>query len=345
MIPVGIIGDGYTAADLLRILSGHRYTKVVTIFSTENIGKDIVAVYPHLARLSEARCEKTDMEKLKRECQVVFLALPHGLSVPYVKELVEAGVKCIDLGADFRLKDPGIYEEYYELVHEAPEMLESAVYGLPELYRAQLVDAKVVANPGCFPTSAILALAPLLKNGLVQPEGIIIDSKSGVSGAGRSLKLTSHFCEVNEGVNPYSVGTHRHTPEIAQELSLAAGREVDITFTPHLIPMSRGILTTAYARLYPGITAAQVREAFTNEYAGEYFVRVLPEGVYPHTRWVYGSNFIDIGMFVDEKKGKVIAMSALDNLTKGASGQAVQNLNIMFGVEETEGLRFGPVFP
>jgi len=345
VIPVGIIGDGYTAADLLRILGGHRDARAVIVFSTENIGKDIVEVYPHLLRFTEARCEQTDLNRMKQECQAVFLALPHGLSVPVVKELVEAGVRCIDLGADFRLQDPRVYEEYYEVVHEAPDMLKSAVYGLPELYRSRVREARVVANPGCFPTGAILALAPLLRNGLIATEGIIVDSKSGVSGAGRSLKLTSHFCEVNEGVKAYGVGNHRHLPEIVQELSLVAGQDVEVTFTPHLIPMSRGILTTAYARLRPGVTASQVRDAFHDQYAGEYFIRMLPEGVSPHTRWVYGSNFLDIGLFIDEVKGKVIVISALDNLTKGASGQAIQNFNLMFGVEETEGLKFGGIFP
>ena len=345
MLPVGIIGDGYTAADLLRILGNHEQVRVVKIFSTENIGKGITEVYPSLERLADLTCERTDLGALKRECRAVFLALPHGLSVPYVKELTEAGVRCIDLGADFRLKDALVYEKYYELAHEAPEMLETAVYGLPELYRVQVAGAQVVANPGCFPTGAILALVPLLKAGLIETSGIVIDSKSGVSGAGRGLKLSSHFCEVNEGVHPYGVGTHRHAPEIAQELNVAAGGSVQITFIPHLIPMSRGILTTAYARLISGVGAAEVSQAFEDRYADEFFIRLLPAGVYPHTRWVYGSNFVDIGTFVDEEQGRVIVMSALDNLTKGASGQAVQNLNIMFGWEETEALRMGPVFP
>lgn len=345
MIPVGIIGDGYTAAELMRILCRHRGIRVVTVFSTENIGKELSEVYPHLIRFAEVSCEKADIAKLKRECKAVFLALPHGLSVPIVRELVESGVRCIDLGADFRLKDPKVYEEYYEVEHEAPEMLEMAVYGLPEIYRSRLREALIVANPGCFPTGAILALAPLLREGLIETENIVIDSKTGVSGAGRSLKLTSHFCEVNEGVRAYGVGNHRHAPEIAQELSLAAGREVEITFTPHLIPISRGILTTAYVKTKPGVTKNQIWQAFIQQYADEYFVRILPEGTYPHTRWVYGSNFVDIGIFVDEKKNQAIIISAIDNLNKGASGQAVQNLNIMFGFEETEGLDFAGIFP
>jgi len=345
MIPVGIIGDGYTAAELVRVLSTHRRARVATVFSTENIDKGFAQVYPHLLRFSEVICEKADIDKLKRECQVVFLALPHGLSVPIVRELIGSGVRCIDLGADFRLKDPKVYEEYYEVTHEAPELLGVAVYGLPEIYREKIRETMIVANPGCFPTGAILALAPLLKEGLVETENIVIDSKTGVSGAGRSLKLASHFCEVNEGVKAYSVGSHRHAPEIAQELSFAAGQEVEITFTPHLIPMSRGILTTAYVKLRPGVSEEQVRRAFADQYADEHFVRVLPEGTYPHTRWVYGSNFVDIGIFVDDKKRRAIIISAIDNINKGASGQAVQNFNIMFGFEETEALDFAGIFP
>lgn len=345
MIPVGIIGDGYTASELMRVLARHRKARVTTVFSVENIDKGFAEVYPHLLRFSEVICEKTDIDKLKRECQAVFLALPHGLSVPVVRELVESGVRCIDLGADFRLKDPEIYREYYEVTHEAPELLDVAVYGLPEIYREKIKETMIVANPGCFPTGAILALAPLLKEGLVETEDIVIDSKTGVSGAGRSLKLASHFCEVNEGVKAYSVGNHRHAPEIAQELSLAAGREVEITFTPHLIPMSRGILTTAYVKLRPGVSEEQIRRAFSCHYADEHFVRVLPQGLYPHTRWVYGSNFVDIGVFVDEKKRRAVVISAIDNLNKGASGQAVQNFNIMFGLQETEALDFAGIFP
>ncbi|HHV77305.1 MAG TPA: N-acetyl-gamma-glutamyl-phosphate reductase [Syntrophothermus lipocalidus] len=345
MVPVGIIGDGYTAAELVRILSRHRGACIKTVFSTENIGRKLNEVYPHLSGFTEVLCQKADMNRLKSECRAVFLALPHGLSVPIVRELTEDGVRCIDLGADFRLKDPRVYEEFYELTHEAPELLESAVYGLPELYRAEIRETMIVANPGCFPTGAILALAPLLKEGLIETDNIVIDSKTGVSGAGRSLKLASHFCEVNEGVKAYSVGNHRHAPEIAQELSLAAGQEVDIVFTPHLIPMSRGILTTAYFRIKPGVTEQQVKQAFDRSYSGEHFVRVLPEGTYPHTRWVYGSNFADIGIFVDEKKSRGIVISAIDNLNKGASGQAVQNFNIMFGFEETEALDFAGIFP
>ncbi len=345
MYKIGIIGDGYTAAELLRLLAGHDQAEAVCIFSTENIGRPVTEVYPQLTGFTDLVCQATDLELIKKECDAVFLALPHGLSVPVVKELAGAEVKCIDLGADFRLKDAAVYEKYYEKVHEAPQMLNDAVYGLPELYRDKIREAMIIANPGCFPTSAILPLAPLLKEGLIEPNGIIIDSKSGVSGAGKGLKSTSMFCEVNEGVRAYGVGSHRHGPEIGQELSVAAGRKVNMIFTPHLIPMNRGILTTSYSRLRPGVKAAEIRQALEAKYRDEFFVRVMAPGVMPSTRWVYGSNFLDIGVYADDGNGNVILVSALDNLTKGASGQAIQNFNIMMGLAEGQGLKFAGLNP
>jgi N-acetyl-gamma-glutamyl-phosphate reductase len=345
MYKVGIIGDGYTAAELLRLLAGHDEAGAVCIFSTENIGRAVTEVYPQLTGFTDLICQATDLELIKQECDAAFMALPHGFSVPIVKELVQAGVKCIDLGADFRLKDAAIYEKYYEKVHEAPEMLHDAVYGLPELYRDKIREAMVIANPGCFPTSAILPLAPLLQAGLVEAEGIIIDSKSGVSGAGKGLKSTSMFCAVNEGVSAYGVGTHRHGPEIGQELSWAAGQKVKMIFTPHLIPMNRGILTTSYSRLRPGVKAQEIRQALEEKYHDEFFIRLMPPGVMPSTRWVYGSNFLDIGVYADDESGNVILVSALDNLTKGASGQAIQNFNIMMGVKEGKGLKLAALNP
>jgi len=345
MYKVGIIGDGYTAAELLRLMAGHDELETVMITSTENIALGMAEIYPHLRAFTRLRCEATDLQTIKEKCQAVFLALPHGLSVPIVKELSAAGVKCVDLGADFRLKDSRIYEKYYESVHMAPEMLAGAVYGLPEIYRDKIKKAAIVANPGCYPTSAILPLAPLLKTGVVENHGIIVDSKSGVSGAGKALKASSHFCEVNEGIKAYGLGTHRHGPEIDQELSLAAGEAVEMIFTPHLVPMNRGILSTCYCRLRPGAKSKQVREVLENFYINEYFVDILPEGVWPHTKWVYGSNFVQIGVYADEDSGRVILVSALDNLCKGASGQAIQNLNLMLGMEETKGLSFAGVHP
>ncbi len=345
MYKVGIIGDGYTAAELLRLIAGHDELETVAITSTDNIGRSLAEVYPHLRVFTKLRCEATDLQIMKEKCDAVFLALPHGLSVPMVKELSEAGVKCVDLGADFRLKDKSIYEKYYEIVHEAPEMLEGAIYGIPELYRDKIKEASIIANPGCFPTSAILPLAPLLAAGVVESCGIIVDSKSGVSGAGKGLKASSHFCEVNEGIKAYGVGSHRHGPEIAQELSLAAGEKVGMIFTPHLVPMNRGILSTCYCRLRPGMRADQVREVLEDKYSNEYFVDILPEGILPHTKWVYGSNLVQIGVYADDESGNVILVSALDNLCKGASGQAIQNLNLMLGIEESKGLRLAGVHP
>lgn len=339
MHQVGIIGDGYTAAELLRLMAGHDELQAAMITSTENIGKNITAIYPHLRPYYNLTCQATDLEQIKKNCEAVFLALPHGLSVPMVKELSAAGIKCVDLGADFRLQDVNIYQKYYETRHEAPEMLAEAVYGLPELYRENIKASRIVANPGCFPTSAIVPVAPLLEAGVVASQGIIVDSKSGVSGAGKGLKPSSHFCEVNEGFKAYGVGTHRHGPEIAQELSRAAREKVDMIFTPHLVPMNRGILSTSYLRLRPGHRAAEVREVLEEKYQSELFVQVLEDGVIPNTKWVYGTNFVFIGIYADDESGSVILVSALDNLCKGASGQAIQNMNLMLGIDEQKGLR------
>jgi N-acetyl-gamma-glutamyl-phosphate reductase len=345
MFKAGIIGDGYTAAELIRILAGHDDIEVVAVLSTENVGRRIDDIYPHLQGFCDLVCEESKAELLRGRCDIVFLALPHGLSVRIALMLLEAGIKCIDLGADFRLKDAALYKKYYEMEHSAPEMLQEAVYGLPELYRGKIRNARLVANPGCFPTSAILPLAPLLSAGLIKPEGIVVDSKSGVSGAGRTAKSSNHFCEVNEGIKAYGVGNHRHGPEIAQELSAAAGVKVNMIFTPHLVPMNRGILTTSYAMLAEGVKEMAVRETLESRYKDDYFIRVMKKGLFPHTKWVYGSNFVDIGIHVDEEEGRVILISALDNLTKGASGQAVQNMNLMLGIEEKKSLVFAGVHP
>lgn len=345
MYKIAIVGDGYTAADLLRILARHPFMKVKYIFSTENIGRRIDEVYPHLRGFSDITCLESDWDLLKDDCDAVFLALPHGLSVPIVNELLPSGVKCVDLGADFRLRDVLTYESYYGLVHEAPDLLKEAVYGIPELYREDIKRCRLVANPGCFPTGAILPLAPLLKAGLILSEGIVVDAKTGASGAGKSLRSGSMFCEINEGLKAYGVGTHRHRPEIAQELSEAAGAKASVFFTPHLVPMSRGILSTTYSRLKANVKGQDIREALEDYYSSERFVRILADGIMPNTKWVYGSNYTDIGIYVDEDSGDVVVVSAIDNLVKGASGQAVQNLNLVLGIEEEVGLDFAGVFP
>ncbi len=345
MFKIGIIGDGYTAADLLRLIAGHSALDPVCILSTENVGERIDRLYPQLTGFCDLVCEESNVDALRGRCDAVFLALPHGLSVAMVSRLLPLGIKCVDLGADFRFKDPALYEEYYGTEHRAPEMLNDAVYGLPELYREQIKHTSLVANPGCYPSSAILPLAPLLAAGLISREGIVVDSKSGVTGAGRQPKAGSHFCEVNEGLHAYGVGTHRHAPEIAQELSFAAGSEVELFFTPHLVPINRGILSTIYARLSPESRPGDVVQALHDKYDKEPFVQVLSEGMMPHTKWVYGSNQVHIGIFVDEKRRMVIMGSALDNLTRGASGMAVQNMNLLLGLEETQGLQFVGVHP
>ncbi|NLG32518.1 MAG: N-acetyl-gamma-glutamyl-phosphate reductase [Syntrophomonadaceae bacterium] len=345
MYKIGIVGDGYTAADLLRLLIGHDEVEPVCILSTDNVGKRIDQVYPHLIGFCDLVCEESDTARLKGRCDAVFLALPHGLSVRIAPELLSYGIKCIDLGADFRLKEVDIYEKYYETAHEAPELLDEAVYGLPELKREEIKQTRLVANPGCFPTGAILPLAPLLQAGIIETDGVIVDSKSGVSGAGKIPKAANHFCEVNEGVRAYGVGNHRHGPEINQELSLLAKEAVNAVFTPHLVPMNRGILTTIYARLRSGIKPSRAREIIERKYEAETFIRVLPEGVMPHTKWVYGSNYVDIGVYVDQVNRNIILVSALDNLVKGASGQAIQNLNLVLGIEESRGLKFSGVHP
>lgn len=345
MFKVGVVGDGYAAAELLRLCAVHEALEVVYISSLDHIGKSISSLYPNLGGCYDLVCQATDLEWIKNHCDAVFLALPHGQSVPIALDLLHAGLLVVDLGADFRLKDPELYRKHYNLEHGAPGMLEQAVYGLPELYREELKKASLAANPGCYPTGAIMPLVPLLADGLIEGSGIIIDSKSGVSGAGRVPKDSTTFCEVNENFAAYAVSGHRHGPEIAQELSFAAGCPVSIRFSPHLVPISRGILTTSYSRLKAGAGPEEVRRSLLKRYGDEYFVRILPDGQYPGTKWVYGSNFIHMNFWVDDENGLLIMVSAIDNLCKGAAGQAIQCLNLMLGLPETSGLRQLGVFP
>lgn len=345
MIRVVIVGDGYAAADLVRVLSLHEKVRIAAVTSVDNVGRRISELYPSLTGLVDITLQETDLQQLKTQADAAFLALPHGLSVPIVSELAESGIKCVDLGADFRLKDVETYKKHYHLEHERPDLLREAVYGLPEIYRKEVKGARIVANPGCFPTGAILGLAPLLRAGLISTKGIIVDSKSGVSGAGRGLSRNTHFCEVNEGFKAYGVGNHRHAPEIEQELSAAAGEKVSITFTPHLVPMSRGILTTAYAEMKPGARPDEIRRVLEESYGSERFVKLLPPGTYPQTRWVYGSNYVHIGVYTNPDEGRVIVITAIDNLTKGAAGQAVQNFNLLFGLDEAEALKAPAIYP
>ncbi|MBE3571690.1 MAG: N-acetyl-gamma-glutamyl-phosphate reductase [Moorella humiferrea] len=339
MVKVGIIGaTGYTGAELVRILSRHPEIELVALTSRHYAGEEMADVYPALTGYVASPCEDLTPEDVLERAEVVFIALPHGHAVKVAARAVEMGVKVIDLGADLRFRDAAVYEEWYKVSHADHELAANAVYGLPEIHREAIRGARVVANPGCYPTSVILGLAPLLKAGYIDPATIIIDAKSGVSGAGREARVTSLFVECNENINPYGVAGHRHTPEIEQELSLLAGREVKVTFTPHLLPISRGILSTMYAALVRPATEGELRQVYRDFYAGEPFVHLLPKGCWPHTRWVYGSNNCHINLTVDGRTGRVVVASAIDNLTKGASGQAVQNFNLMCGFAESTAL-------
>ncbi len=346
MIKASIIGaTGYTGAELVRILSRHPQVELVALTTQSYVGQEMGQVFPHLKVATTKVCSAQDVPKVARESDVIFTALPHGLSVPIVQEAIANGAKVVDLGADFRLDDVNEYEKWYKVEHHAPELLAEAVYGIPEINRSQIAQARVVGNPGCYPTSTVLGLAPLLKNSLVATNSIIIDAKSGVSGAGRGLSLGSLYAECNDSIKAYNIGAHRHTPEIEQELSKLAGEQVVVSFTPHLTPMTRGILSTIYGNLTRELSQQEVHDLFSAYYAKEPFVQVLPIGELPQTKWCYGSNYCFLGVVVDPRVKRVIVVSAIDNLVKGAAGQAVQNMNLMFGLPETTGLDFAGVYP
>ncbi|SPF45004.1 N-acetyl-gamma-glutamyl-phosphate reductase [Syntrophobacter sp. SbD1] len=345
MLRVAIAGaSGYTGFELLRILCAHPSVRVSLITSRQQTGQRIDDFYPALKRHCDLVFEDTDPEKLASSSDLVFTALPHQASMDIIPSLLDRGVKVVDLSADYRLTDPEVYREWYS-THSTPELLKEAVYGLPELYREKIRTARLVANPGCYPTSVILATAPLLSRGLIDAGTIIADSKSGVSGAGRGMAQGVHFCEVNEGFKAYKVGEHRHTPEIEQELGILAGRPVTINFTPHLVPMTRGILSTVYSNMKPGVEAPDVEEAFRDYYRDEPFVRLSNPDQLPVSLQVRGSNYCDIGWRVDARTRRVIVISVIDNLTRGASGQAVCNMNIMHGLPEDTGLKQAPWQP
>ena len=350
MIKVGIIGaTGYAGAEIVRILMGHPDAEVVWFGSRSYIDERYSSIYGNFFKLVDAKCLDDNMEELAKEVDVIFTATPQGLCASLVNEEILSKVKIIDLSADFRLKDVSVYEKWYKIEHKAPQFIDEAVYGLCEINREKIKKARLVANPGCYTTCSILTAYPLIKEGLIDPDTLIVDALSGVSGAGRGAKVANLYCEVNESCKPYGVATHRHTPEIEEQLGYAAGEEIVINFTPHLVPMNRGILATEYATLIKKEgklpTAADIRAAYEKYYKDEYFIRILEDGVYPETRWVEGSNFVDIGFKIDERTGRLIMMGAIDNLVKGAAGQAVQNMNIMFGLKESKGLESVPSFP
>jgi len=346
MLNVAIVGaSGYTGLELIRILYRHPEVAVTCLTSEQSAGKRISDVFPTLRERCDLVLENLEPVRVAEKADIIFTALPHKAAMEVVPTFLKLGKRVIDLSADYRLTDPQVYGAWYE-PHLNPALLKKAVYGLPEIRRAKIKGAKLVANPGCYPTSIILGLAPLLKRGLVNVNSIIADSASGVSGAGRSAKVDSLYCEVNDGFKAYAVGgVHRHTPEIEQELSLLAGKALKITFTPHLVPMDRGILSTIYTAPSKATTTEKLVKLYREFYAGEPFVRVLPQGSLPSTSFVAGSNFCDIAPLVDSRTGRIIIVSAIDNLVKGASGQAVQNMNLVCGFPETMGLESLALFP
>jgi len=346
MLKVAIVGaSGYTGVELLRILYTHPEAAVTCVTSEQNAGKRISEVFPSLRDRCDLVLENLEPVRVAGKADFIFTALPHKAAMEVVPTFIKLGKRVVDLSADYRLQDAREYALWYE-PHLNPLLLKQAVYGLPELKRAKIAESELVANPGCYPTSVILGLAPLLKKKLVDISTIIADSKSGVTGAGRSAKVDNLFCEVNDGFKAYGVGgAHRHIPEIEQELSHLAGKKVTISFTPHLVPMDRGILSTIYASPVKPVTTPELLKLYADFYKGEPFVRVLPAGCFPSTAHVRGSNFCDIGLTVDSRTGRVIIVSAIDNLVKGASGQAVQNMNIMNGFPENLGLEGLPLFP
>lgn len=351
MIKAGIIGaTGYAGGELVRLLMAHKEVEIKWFGSRSYIDKKYYEVYRNMFEIVDAACMDDNMEKLADEVDVIFTATPQGLCASLINETILSKVKVIDLSADFRLKDVSVYEKWYGITHQAPQYIEEAVYGLCEINREDVKKARLVANPGCYTTCSILTIYPLVKAGLIDTDTIIIDAKSGTSGAGRSAKVPNLFCEVNENIKAYGVANHRHTPEIEEQLGYAGNCEITLNFTPHLVPMNRGILVTAYASLKAKAdgslpTEAEIRAAYEAQYGKEKFVRVLEKGECPETKWVEGSNYVDVNFVVDERTKRVIMMGATDNLMKGAAGQAVQNMNLMFGFKESEGLELVPMFP
>lgn len=338
-IKIGILGaNGYTGFELVRILSRHKFAKIVYLGSRSFKGKNYAEIYPHFEGLSLPKCDDLALCEVANECDCVFTATPQGFCMSEISENVLEKCKIIDLSADFRLKDAKIYEKWYKIPHTKPEFLGEAVYGLCEIYREKIKNARLIANPGCYTTCAILSLYPLLNAGIIDTQSIIIDAKSGKSGAGRGEKLENLFCETNENFAIYGVKNHRHTPEIDQELSFAAKKALKVQFTPHLVPMQRGILSTIYANLMQDLSEDELREILAKFYAKEPFIRLLPKGVCPQTKFARGTNLVFITVFKDERTKRLIIASALDNLTKGAAGQAVQNMNLLFGFDEIEAL-------
>ena len=351
MVKVGIIGaTGYAGNELVRLLMGHKDVEIMWYGSRSYIDKKYAEVYQNMFEIVEDTCLDDNMEELASKVDVIFTATPQGFLAGVLTEEILSRVKIIDLSADFRIKDVRTYEKWYKIEHKSPQFIEEAVYGLCEINRDKIKGARLIANPGCYTTCSILTAYPLVKEGLIDPDTLIIDAKSGTSGAGRGAKLPNLFCEVNENMKAYGVTNHRHTPEIEEQLGYAAGKEIVVNFTPHLVPMNRGILATEYATLNKKAdgtlpTYEEVKAVYDKYYKNEKFVRVLEKDVCPETKWVEGSNYVDVNFKIDERTGRIVMMGALDNLVKGAAGQAVQNMNLLFGFDEAEGLNLVPMFP
>lgn len=351
MIKAGIIGaTGYAGNELVRILMGHKEVEIKWYGSRSYIDKKYAEVYQNMFEIVEDTCLDDNMEELASKVDVIFTATPQGFLAGVLTEEILSRVKIIDLSADFRIKDVKTYEKWYKIEHKSPQFIEEAVYGLCELNRDKVKGARLIANPGCYTTCSILTAYPLVKEGLIDPDTLIIDAKSGTSGAGRGAKLPNLFCEVNENMKAYGVTNHRHTPEIEEQLGYAAEKEIVVNFTPHLVPMNRGILATEYATLNKKAdgtlpTYGEVKAIYDKYYKNEKFVRVLEKDICPETKWVEGSNYVDVNFKIDERTGRIVMMGALDNLVKGAAGQAVQNMNLLFGFDEAEGLNLVPMFP
>ena len=346
MIKAGIIGStGYAGQELVRILTQHKDAEVVWYGSRSYIDQKYYEVFRNMFQIVDDKCLDDNMDELASKVDVIFTATPQGLCSSLVSEEILSKVKIIDLSADFRIKDVNRYEEWYGIKHQSPEFIDEAVYGLCEINREDIKKARLIANPGCYPTCSTLSIYPMAKEGLIEMNSVIIDAKSGTSGAGRGAKVNNLYCEVNENIKAYGVATHRHTPEIEDQLSYASGEEVLLNFTPHLIPMNRGILVTAYATLKKDVSYEEVKAIYDSYYKNEKFVRVLDKDVCPETRWVEGSNYVDVNFKIDKRTNRIIMMGAMDNLVKGAAGQAVQNMNLMFGLKETEGLELVQMFP
>ena len=351
MIRAGIIGaTGYAGNELVSILMGHKEVEIKWYGSRSYIDKKYAEVYQNMFEIVDDVCLDDNMDELASQVDVIFTATPQGFLAGVLTEDILNKVKIIDLSADFRIKDVSVYEKWYKIEHKSPQFIEEAVYGLCEINRDKVKGARLIANPGCYTTCSILTAYPLVKEGMIDPNTLIIDAKSGTSGAGRGAKLPNLFCEVNENMKAYGVTNHRHTPEIEEQLGYAAGKEIVVNFTPHLVPMNRGILATEYATLVKKADGSlpsyeEIKAVYDKYYAKEKFVRVLEKDVCPETKWVEGSNYVDVNFKIDERTGRIVMMGALDNLVKGAAGQAVQNMNLLFGFDEAEGLNMVPMFP